>query len=71
MPKQRERVKNISLYIETPRESVGIPLEFIRTTNPPEYMILQHPVTRVITSISPNRESISPEFLALKSNLTF
>ncbi len=61
--------KRLSLYIETPREGLGLPLEFLRSEDPEDYLVLQHPLTRIVTSISPRREGISPEFLALKKQI--
>ena len=47
------RAKNspLTLVFETSREFVRLPLEFMRSTSPAEYLVLQHPVSRVSSSI--------------------
>ena len=65
----RSKSQSLSLLFETPREFLGLPLEFIRSDEPPEYLILQHPLTRFVCGATPNREVISPQMLALTQKL--
>jgi hypothetical protein len=65
----RGKSERFSMFFETSREGLGLPVEFIRVRNPDEYLALHHPITRFITGISPNREAISPKLLALTKSL--
>jgi CheY-like chemotaxis protein len=65
----RTRSKRLSLIFETCRNELGLPLEFIRMTNPEEYLVLKYPLSRMVSDISPQREIISPEWLALRKQL--
>jgi|YNPNPStandDraft_1061719.scaffolds.fasta_scaffold11615_2 ActR/RegA family two-component response regulator len=57
------------LFFETPREFLRLPLEFIRSDNPPEYLVLQHPVARFVYNTIPKREALSSSILALKEKI--
>ncbi len=65
----RVKSQRFSMSFETSRDGLGIPLEFVRLRNPEEYLVLRHPIARLITGISPRREAISPELLALTESL--
>ena len=59
----------VSLLVETPRECLGLPFEFMYSDNPSEYLVLQHPFARFLCEASPKREAISPQMLALTEKL--
>jgi len=65
----RAKSRSLSLLFETPREFLGLPLEFVRSDNPPEYLILQHPLARFVYDAIPKREALSPQMLALTEKL--
>jgi CheY-like chemotaxis protein len=66
----RTKSERMSIIFETRREELGLPLEFMRMTNPDEYLVLKYPMTRMVSDISPQREIISPEWLALRKQLS-
>ena len=55
----RGKSQPLALIFETPREFLRLPLEFLRSATPPEYMILQHPFVRLVYGATPKREEIS------------
>jgi CheY-like chemotaxis protein len=57
------------LLFETPREFLRLPLEFIRSKQPQEFLVLQHPLARFVQGTTPKREAISPQVLALTEKL--
>jgi CheY-like chemotaxis protein len=57
----------LSLHFEGPRQFLALPLEFMRSKEPEEYIVLQHPVSRFVQGAVPKREALSPQILALKS----
>ena len=61
--------QTLSLLFETSREFLRLPLEFIRSENPPDYLLLQHPLSRFIYNAVPRRQAISPGMLALTREL--
>jgi CheY-like chemotaxis protein len=65
----RARSRSLSLLFETDREFIGLPLEFTRSDAPPEYLVLEHPVSRFICNATPKRKVISPQMLALTQKL--
>ncbi len=65
----RAKSQALSLSFETSRDFLRLPIEFIRTDQPPDYLALQHPLTRFLCDASPKREVISPQFLATKKDL--
>ena len=65
----RVKSQTLSVLFETPREFLGLPLEFMRSEDPPEYLILQHPLARFVYNAIPKRESFSPSMLALTKKL--
>ncbi|MCD6326582.1 CHAT domain-containing protein, partial [bacterium] len=67
--KARARSQSFSLLFETPREFLRLPLEFMRSEDPSEYLVLQHPLARFIYNATPKREPISPSILALTERL--
>jgi ActR/RegA family two-component response regulator len=66
----RTKSERLSIIFETPRDALGLPFEFIRMTNPDKYLVLQYPVSRMVTGISPKRGIITPEWLALRQKLS-
>jgi ActR/RegA family two-component response regulator len=65
----REKSQRVSLIFEMAREDLGIPFEFMRSRDPNDYIVLQHPVSRFVSGISPKRSVISPEWMALQAEL--
>ena len=65
----RAKSQTLSLLFETPREFLRLPLEFMRSKTPPEYLVLQHPLVRFIYDATPRRDPISPSMLALTKRL--
>ena len=65
----REKSQRVSLIFETSREDIGLPFEFMRSRDPNDYIVLQHPVSRFVSGISPRRSAISPEWMALQAEL--
>ncbi|HET60057.1 MAG TPA: CHAT domain-containing protein [Chloroflexi bacterium] len=53
----------LMLRFEAPRDYLGLPLEFMRSETPADYLILQHPFARFIYDAVPKRQSISPSGL--------
>jgi CheY-like chemotaxis protein len=60
----RAKSQLLSLLFESPREFLQLPLEFIRSDEPNEYLILQHPLSRFVCGATPQREALSPQMLA-------
>ena len=65
----RAKSQSFSLLFETPREFLRLPLEFMRSEDPPEYLVLQHPLARFLYDATPKRDLISPSMLALTQKL--
>ena len=65
----RAKSRSLSLLFESPREFLGLPLEFVRSDVPSEYLILQHPLARFVYDATPKREALSPSMLALTTKL--
>lgn len=65
----RAKSLSLSLLFEGSREFLAVPLEFMCSDEPQEYLILQHPLARFLCGVSPKREVISPQMLALTKNL--
>lgn len=65
----RAKSRSLSLHFETPREFLRLPIEFVRSDTPSEYLILQHPLARFIYNATPKRDTISPSMLALTTKL--
>lgn len=64
--KAKGRSSRITLTFETSIEKMGLPFEFICSDDDThDYLILQHPVSRFLSGISPERNAINPEWLAL------
>lgn len=66
----RNKSGRLAITFETSREDIGLPLEFLRTTDPEKYLVLQYPVNRMIVGISPKRNVVTPEWLALRKKLS-
>lgn len=60
---------SLSLLFETSREFLRLPLEFIYSDTPAEYLVLQHPLARFVCDATPKRRVISPQILALTERL--
>ena len=65
----REKSQRVSLIFETSREDLGLPFEFMRSKDPNDYIVLQYPISRFVSGISPKRGVISPEWMALQAEL--
>lgn len=65
----RAKGQTLSLSFETSREFLRLPLEFMRSDQPAEYLALQHPLTRFLCDATPKREVLSPQLLATKKRL--
>ena len=52
------------LLFETSRDLLDLPLEFMRSDDPAEYLVLQHPVARFVCRATPRRGVVSPRMLA-------
>ena len=65
----RAKSRSLALLFETPREFLRLPLEFVRSDTPSEYLILQHPLARFVCGAVPKREVLSPQMLALTQKL--
>lgn len=59
----------LSFLFETNREYLRLPIEFTHSTNPSDYLVLQHPLSRFLCDVVPKREVISPQLLALTKKL--
>lgn len=64
-----DKSRSLSLIFETTRDFLRLPLEFTRSDNPLEYLVLQHPLARFLCDAAPKREAISPQLLALTEKL--
>jgi ActR/RegA family two-component response regulator len=56
-----------SIRFETHRKGLSIPLEFIQTNQ--GHLVLQHPVTRMVSNVGTSINVISPEWLAMAQEL--
>ncbi|MBM3149843.1 MAG: CHAT domain-containing protein, partial [Chloroflexi bacterium] len=65
----RTKSQSLSLLFEAPREFLRLPLEFIYLDTPPEYLVLEHPVSRFACGATPKRGVFSPQVLALAQKL--
>jgi len=65
----RARSRSLSLLFETPREFLRLPLECMRSDQPEEYLVLQHPFARFMCGATPRCEALSPQMLALTEEL--
>lgn len=65
----RSSSSRLSLLFETPREFLRLPLEFTRSQNPPEYLVLQHPLARLVQNAIPRQDPLSPSRLARTQKL--
>ena len=65
----RAKSQSLVLLFETPREFLRLPLEFVRSDTPSEYLILQHPLARFVSDATPKREALSPQMMALTGKL--
>ncbi|MCP4603517.1 MAG: response regulator [Proteobacteria bacterium] len=65
----RAKSQSLLLLFETCREFLQLPIEFLRSETPPEYLVLQHPLARFLRNAIPKREAISPHMLALTDKL--
>ncbi|MFH1636456.1 MAG: CHAT domain-containing protein [Chloroflexota bacterium] len=65
----RTKSKILTLQFETSRELVNLPLEFIRSDQPEEYLVLQHPLSRFVFNAAPRHYAISPQILAVLPKL--
>jgi len=66
-----DKSRLLSLSFETTRDFLRLPLEFTRSDNPLEYLVLQHPLARFLCDADPKREAISPQLLTLTDKLHF
>jgi len=67
-----ENDQPLLLSFEGPRELLRMPLEFIFADNseqPPDYIALQHPISRFVIGAVPLREAVSPKWLASQNKL--
>ena len=65
----RSKSNRLSLLFETPREFLRLPLEFMRSKTPSDYLVLQHPFARFIYNAIPSQEALSPSRLAKTQKL--
>jgi CHAT domain-containing protein len=61
--------QTLMVQFETPREYIQLPLEFLYSDEPSEFVILRHPMARFVHNAQPRREALSPDTLALTSKL--
>jgi ActR/RegA family two-component response regulator len=59
----RAKSRTLSLHFESSRDLLRLPLEFMRSDEPDEYLILEHPFSRFLSGAAPNLETISPRML--------
>ncbi|GAB4537855.1 MAG: hypothetical protein Kow0063_25170 [Anaerolineae bacterium] len=60
----------LCLSFEGDRDFVGMPFEYIFLAQPPEYLVLEHPVSRLVNGVVPRRRALSPQsFVQLKEEL--
>jgi ActR/RegA family two-component response regulator len=59
----------VNFQFEATGEFLRLPLEFLRKPDTPDYLSLQHPISRMIFDVRSKREAISPSFLAKKRRL--
>jgi CHAT domain-containing protein len=59
----------LALRFESPREFLRLPLEFIRSETPAEYLVLRHPLARFIRDAIPRHEALSSAILAKTKRL--
>ena len=55
--------QKVHLVFETPRDLVGLPLEFLFSESDGDYLVLLHPMVRQIQGVETRREPLSPEFI--------
>lgn len=68
--KAKGKSPRIAIVYETSKEKIGLPLEFIYTNDDQhDYLILQHPVSRFVSGISPTRNAIDPQWLVFRREL--
>jgi ActR/RegA family two-component response regulator len=60
----RGKGQPLSFLFETPREFLRLPLEFMRSDSPAEYLVLRHPLSRLVYDAIPRNEALSPKKLA-------
>jgi ActR/RegA family two-component response regulator len=65
----RAKSQPLTLFFETSRDFLKLPLEFIRSDEPDEHLVLQHPMARFICGITPRQEAISPHLMARAEKL--
>lgn len=65
----RAKSQSLSLLFEAPRGFLSLPLEFIRSDEPQDYLILQHPLARFVCGAIPKRKALSSQMLALTEKL--
>lgn len=63
------RSEILSLLFEGPREHIQLPIEFMFSPESNNYLVLQHPVARLINDIEISRAPINREFFQQKSQL--
>jgi CheY-like chemotaxis protein len=63
------RSRVLPLRFECPSDSLALPVEFVYTRDPSDYLVLQHPVSRFLLEVTPRRLAISPSDLALTRTL--
>lgn len=59
----------LHLQVDTPRSLLQLPIEFMRSDVPEEYLVLLHPVSRFICGATPKRGVMSPTLLAYVDRL--
>jgi len=59
----RAKDQLLSLLFEASGEFLGLPLEFMRSDKPSEYLVLQHPFARLVCDAFSKREALSPQML--------
>ncbi|PKN94322.1 MAG: hypothetical protein CVU44_04330 [Chloroflexi bacterium HGW-Chloroflexi-6] len=68
--KAKGKSSRIAIVYETSKEKIGLPLEFIYANDDQnDYLILQHPVSRFVSGISPTRNAIDPHWLVFRKEL--
>ena len=59
----RAKDQLLSLLFEASGEFLGLPLEFMHSDKPSEYLVLQHPFARLVCDAFSKREALSPQML--------
>ncbi len=65
----REKSSPLSLLFESSRDYLRLPLEFMRMSDPDQYLVLRHPVSRFIYGATPKRNPINRAFLGQVAEL--